>query len=245
MRYADDDTIDVKPKGDVTSMKEVLSFTADVARDSVQGVFLGVASTAGDFGSGCHRVITGDYKGAATIVERRMKNVIKGTIGTLKSTAEIIGNSYQSIANDEEFLTRENKVHLARICQASIFSILGHTALVETDPNGGYCQLEGDACSLPGVENGVFVGDKNDLNVLIKQGEIEDSTHIQPSEISRSAAARNAFLEAHGIEDLNGAQVHHVVPLSEGGADDPANMVVIDADDHAKITAAHAEFYKW
>lgn len=39
--------------------------------------------------------------------------------------------------------------------------------------------------------------------------------------------------------------VHHIQPLCEGGADDPSNMVLIDPDNHAKITSAHQEYYGW
>lgn len=34
-------------------------------------------------------------------------------------------------------------------------------------------------------------------------------------------------------------------PLSEGGADAPENMVLIDPEDHAEVTAAHARLYDW
>ena len=42
-----------------------------------------------------------------------------------------------------------------------------------------------------------------------------------------------------------GYEVHHIVPLSEGGADTPENMILVKEDLHDEITAAHSKFYDW
>ena len=50
----------------------------------------------------------------------------------------------------------------------------------------------------------------------------------------------------HGFDGVpEGYEVHHVVPLSEGGADTPDNMILVSEADHAAITSAHAGFYGW
>lgn len=99
---------------------------------------------------------------------------------------------------------------------------------------------------MPGVEEGVFVGDDEDLNELAEAGEVEDSTHIDSDDIVRDLAARSEFLSSIGYEELpEGYEVHHIIPLSEGGSDTPDNMVLIYEEDHDKITDMHRDFYKW
>jgi len=62
----------------------------------------------------------------------------------------------------------------------------------------------------------------------------------------RDIGARDAFLSVHGFDGVpEGYEVHHVVPLSEGGADTPDNMILVSEADHAAITSAHAGFYGW
>lgn len=99
---------------------------------------------------------------------------------------------------------------------------------------------------MPGVEEGVFVGDDEDVNELAEAGEVEDSTHIDSDDIVRDLAARSEFLSSIGYEELpEGYEVHHIIPLSEGGSDTPDNMVLIYEEDHDKITDMHRDFYKW
>lgn len=99
---------------------------------------------------------------------------------------------------------------------------------------------------MPGVEEGVFVGDDEDLNELAEAGEVEDSAHIDSDDIVRDLAARSEFLSSIGYEELpEGYEVHHIIPLSEGGSDTPDNMVLIYEEDHDKITDMHRDFYKW
>lgn len=99
---------------------------------------------------------------------------------------------------------------------------------------------------MPGVEEGVFVGDDVDLNELAEAGEVEDSAHIDSDDIVRDLAARSEFLSSIGYEELpEGYEVHHIIPLSEGGSDTPDNMVLIYEEDHDKITDMHRDFYKW
>ena len=92
----------------------------------------------------------------------------------------------------------------------------------------------------------MFDGDSGDLSDLAKAGELEDTDHIESEDITRSLASRDAFLEENGYDGVPDAyEVHHIVPLSEGGADTPDNMILLTEDDHAEITAEHGRFYGW
>ena len=93
-------------------------------------------------------------------------------------------------------------------------------------------------------EDGKFVGDSDDLQSLTALGEVEDSEHINSDEIVRDISAHNEF-SMHGYDSVLKVTVHHIVPLSEGGADSPDNMILVESDDHDKITAAHARYYNW
>lgn len=99
---------------------------------------------------------------------------------------------------------------------------------------------------LAGVENGVFVGDEDDLEELAEEGEIDGTDHIASDDIVRNIAARNEFLALNGYDSIpEGYEVHHIVPLSEGGADTPDNMVLLSEEEHAQVTAMHNQFYDW
>lgn len=54
------------------------------------------------------------------------------------------------------------------------------------------------------VENGVFNGDAQDLQLLAEQGQIPGTTHMEEGEYQRTDSARNDFLEAHSISDTKG-----------------------------------------
>lgn len=240
-----EDVIDVKAFNESSTIEDALHFAKDVAVDSAFGVLSGVVSTVGDVGSGCMKVLDGDFNGVAKIAKKRVEGVITGTIGSVKSGVALAEAGYKSIAKDKPFLTHENKVHATRLCQLGIYSMTAGAIVGEAEPEGDSCKLDGDGCKLPGVENGVFKGDAQDLQVLTEHGQIEGTVHLQEEEYTRSDASKREFLEAHSIEDTKGWQIHHLHPLSEGGADDPHNMVLMEPDDHAQVTSAHADFYDW
>ena len=144
-----------------------------------------------------------------------------------------------------ESYTEKNKARMTAVCQAAVYVAAGGALIDDSAPQGDGCALNGDACSLPGVENGVFVGDGNDLQALIAAGEDPDAAYVSTADVSRDPGVRAEFLDAHGIDDTEGWQVHHVKPVSMGGMDVPENMVLIDPEDHQTITNAHAEYYGW
>lgn len=98
---------------------------------------------------------------------------------------------------------------------------------------------------MPGVEDGMLLDDSpNNLAELAEAGEFHGTHHI--SEVVRSQDARLDFLAQHDLERIpTGWELHHVVPLSEGGADTPDNMVLLRAEDHDWITTQHRIFYGW
>lgn len=117
--------------------------------------------------------------------------------------------------------------------------------LPDADGAGG-ALASGFAPSDLSVENGVFTGDGQELDRLIQYGEVDGTTHVASEDIVRDIGARDAFLSVHGFDSVpEGYEVHHVVPLSEGGADTPDNMILVSEADHAAITSAHAGFYGW
>lgn len=99
-----------------------------------------------------------------------------------------------------------------------------------------------DIESAPFIENGVFGGNDNDLSMLISMGEIDNTQHI---ETVRDPSAVAEFYKIHSLTPTEGYEVHHIIPLSEGGADTYDNMVLIRSDLHSKITEAHRRFYGW
>ena len=117
--------------------------------------------------------------------------------------------------------------------------------LPDADGAGG-ALASGFAPSDLSGENGVFTGDGQELDRLIQYGEVDGTTHVASEDSVRDIGARDAFLSAHGFDSVpEGDEVHQVVPLSEGGADTPDNMILVSEADHAAITSAHAGFYGW
>ena len=102
-----------------------------------------------------------------------------------------------------------------------------------------------DIDDMPGVEDGMLVDDSpNNLAEMAEAGEFNDTQHL--SEVIRSQDARMEFLAQHDLERIpSGWEIHHVVPLCEGGADSPENMVLLKAEDHDWITTQHRLFYGW
>ncbi len=228
--------------GEKATSEDIVSFAKDVVVDSATGVVSGAVNTISDIAGGVSKLSEGDFGGAFNIANNRVQNMVKGTIGIVESGVALTSSAAESITTGETFITPENKAHLTNLCRTGIYAAIGSAMLIDDDPTGTTCPGN-DACLLPGVENGVFVGDSEDLNSLIKAGEQEGTEHI--SSVDRSDSARTDFLNSHGIVDTDGWDVHHIVPVSEGGPDDSHNMVLISPEDHDQITKDQAEFYGW
>ena len=103
-----------------------------------------------------------------------------------------------------------------------------------------------DCNDLDGVEDGVFIGDDDDLEELAEAGQLDGTEHFDAANIVRDIGMRNDFLASIGYDSLpEGWEVHHIIPLSEGGLDDPSNMVLIEKTDHSTVTSLHSNFYDW
>lgn len=243
---AKENVIDILPIGAKTDLKDVLRFGGNVLEGTVKGVLSGVASTASDALKGTAHLCRGEVKEAADIAVNRVTNIGIGAIKTVESGLAITEATVRAVVKDEPFLTEQNEKHMTRLCQMGVYVATG-SAFVNEDniPEGTHCAVHGDACALPGVENGVFTGDADDLQQLIEAGEVEGATYVSADDVERSAATRAEFLAAHGIEDAQGWEVHHVQPVSAGGEDAVENMVLISPEDHDAVTSAHREFYGW
>lgn len=56
--------------------------------------------------------------------------------------------------------------------------------------------------------------------------------------VKRSAANKNEFLRSKGYSELPyGYEIDHIIPLSEGGTDDPSNMQLLTINQHKRKTA--------
>ena len=81
---------------------------------------------------------------------------------------------------------------------------------------------------------------------IIDMGEIDGAQHISSDDIVRSEEMKQAFLHQHGYTEVPaGYEVHHIVPLSEGGADVPQNMILLSDMDHRAVTDAQHLYYGW
>ena len=70
MNYLSDDVIDVKEKNKSSTFEDVVQFASDIAVDSAFGVLSGVVTTVGDVGSGCMKVLEGNFNDAANIAKK-------------------------------------------------------------------------------------------------------------------------------------------------------------------------------
>lgn len=114
-----------------------------------------------------------------------------------------------------------------------------------TDAHGGIMPFVNNVNSLPGVQNGMLT-DSSQLQQIIDMGQIDGAQHIHDDDIVRSADMKKAFLHQHGYTEVPvGYEIHHIVPLSEGGADNPQNMILLSEDDYNAVMSAQHMFYGW
>jgi hypothetical protein len=241
-----DETLDTASK--------IGSFAADVCCFAAAGAVKGTSKTLGTVADLIGDVRKGDFEKAGSRIEERVQSFVSG-VGSTYDGAVAFCSQAADGASLEKLLTKKNARVAASVLTFGVAAAFAaHTADGLTLPDddfdvGDSLDAEGGTLSqLPegSVENGMFVGDASALQELIELGENADADHVDADDISRSMAERNSFLEAFGYDGVpSGYEVHHINPLSEGGADDADNMILVSESDHDAITAAHREFYGW
>ncbi len=111
--------------------------------------------------------------------------------------------------------------------------------------DGGLMPAYNDVNEFPGVENGMLL-DPSYLDEVTKAGEIQGTMHVKAEDEVRNESSVKNFLNEHGYTEVpSGYEVHHIVPLSQGGADDPHNMMLLTEEQHEAVTLAHRQYYGW
>ena len=211
----------------------------------------GVANTIGDAAKITDRLVHKDYDGALDVAGKRVTRMANGVGQTVNASIELADEVGKCVSDrNREFLTEKNLQRMTVVGTAALLvGVAGN--LCDDDPSISDATETSDGL-LPldtysfAIDNGVFVGNESDLQELIEAGKVEGTEHISSDDISRNIAARTAFLKSHGFDEIPaGYDVHHIVPLCEGGADTPDNMVLVSENDHERITAEHGRFYGW
>lgn len=241
------------------SIFKTLFAVSRVATGAGFNLLKGASATVKDVGKVVECLANKDLEGSCHVLGRRIERGITGLGIAVQSASELLDECGKSRQN---FWREENIQKLTTVATVALGAGLGGHLLssdsadlapdTEFDSNFsathelsiahyGHPDLPYDA-----VETGVFVGDDNDLSALIRAGELENTTHLDSDEISRDVGVRQTFLSSHGFDSVpDGYEVHHVVPLSEGGPDSTDNMILLEENDHDTVTAAHRAFYGW
>ena len=218
-----------------------------------RGIAGGTAHKARDCVQAGNQVAKGDYRGAG-------KTVAEMEIRRLNGMRKAVGEAAGAVANGVKLLGQEQDKEAARTTKRQLHrqlrncviaggAILLGAELVDELP--GMDDLDDgvfpdtDVGDMEGVTDGMLVdASPENINSIAEAGEIPDTDH--GSDFTRSSAIRTAFLQENGWDEAPpGWAVHHVVPLCEGGADDPSNMLLLRSEDHAWITAQHRRVYDW
>ncbi len=232
-------------------------FAASVGMHVGTNVVKGAVSLAGTAAEAVQKTGRGDWEGLERLAERTVEGVGRAVEGKFRATGELLDEADRCLQDpDRRFFTKKNAARTAAAATLAVTAVAGASALdldcapdMSDAPDFDGADAAGSAGFAPGdlsVENGVFTGGEEQLGRLIEYGQVDGAEHVPADEVVRSIASRDAFLSAHGFDGVpDGYQVHHVRPLSEGGADAPENMILVSDEEHAAITSAHASFYGW
>lgn len=224
-----------------------------------KGTVKGISSCAiglGKFSYGIGKALKNKDAGmAAEIVVERTKKIALGSIAIGKETVYLGSNvgesiiSGKSILNDKTIgsLTKIGSVVLTGIVVGEILADIGCDDVDAGEVIHTSVGLlpEIDISEMNEVQNGVLV-DSSGLDEIIHAGEVSGTTHISTEDYIRDLSARDDFLHFHGFDRLpEGYEVHHIIPLCEGGADVPDNMILLSKEDHDIVTEAQAKYYRW
>lgn len=239
----------------VLSMMETaaraVGFTARVAVSAAQATLSGAAEVLGTSAAALDAVNRGDWDGLEKLADRKVEQLGRSIDARLQAADDLIDEANACMSDPERrFFTRENAARTAAVLTTAAgaltgISLLGMEEAEASNAAGAACSGSFDASDVT-VDNGVFAGGDDELDRLIRHGEVADAEHVPADAVERDWAVREAFLNMHGFSEApDGMEVHHVVPLSEGGADHPSNMILVTEDQHDAITAAHRRHYGW
>lgn len=236
---------------------QVVGFAGRTGVHLATGILAGTAATINTAAGALNDVCHGRTEKAFDRVGRHVDQVVAGFGEALDGTAQLVEDAAKA-PSPEAFLSNgKNARRAAFIASLGIGALAGASLLdsagdadVDAEPGGLDGMPEGSFtyASLPegSVENGMFVGDGADLQSLIDAGKDPMAEHVDAEDTVRDPAVRAEFLAQHGYDELpEGYEVHHIQPISEGGADSVENMILVSEDEHDEITAAHREYYGW
>lgn len=236
---------------------QAVGFAGRTSVHLATGILAGTAATINTAPGALNDVCHGRTEKAFDRVGRRVDQVVAGFGQALDGTAQLVEDAAKA-PSPEAFLSNgKNARRAAFIASLGIGALAGASLLdssgdadVDADVGGLEGMPEGTFtyASLPegSVENGMFVGDESDLEALIDAGKDPTAEHVEAEDSVRDPGVRTAFLAQHGYDELpEGYEVHHIQPISEGGADSVDNMILVSEAEHDEITAAHREYYGW
>ena len=235
---------------------KVLFFTAKVATKGSFNIAKGLIGTIKTGKQILTSSLSGDLPKTKQVVSSKLRGAIVGIGQTADDIYEIIECATDSHKN---FFSSANANRLASLVPLGSVafglslgvddllpdetSFTSALALPIETGDGLVPNLDHSALS---IKDGIFTGNSDQLNQLAQVGLIDGTEHHSSDCIERSYAAREAFLNQYGYNELpEGYEVHHIIPLSEGGADTPRNMVLISENEHDYITSMHSAFYHW
>lgn len=235
---------------------KVLFFTAKVVTKGSFNIAKGFVGTVKTGKQILTSSLSGDIPQTKRLVSSRLQGAIAGIEQTADEIYELIECATDSRKN---FFSSENADRLASLVPLGIVALgfsFGVDDLLQDEStftsalalpietnDGLVPNLDHSTLS---IQDGIFVGNSDQLNQLTQAGLIDGTEHLSSDSIERSYAAREAFLTQYGYNELpEGYEVHHIIPLSEGGADVPGNMVLVSEADHAYITSMQSAFYRW
>ena len=229
-----------------------------------------MARKACDYYEAGQQAKDGNYKAAGKKLAEMQVRRAKGAAKAAATAAGTVCNGVKAACTEDTEAAKKFR-HGLRNCAVIGGTILVASEAVdaiEVDGDGGAITVDDSALptdddalpdaygttdllptiaidDMPGVEDGMLLDNSpNNLAELAEAGEFHGTHHL--SEVMRSQEARLDFLAQHDLERIPaGWEIHHVVPLSEGGADTPDNMVLLRAEDHDWITTQHRMFYGW
>lgn len=228
----------------------VSTFTIKVWGNLILGSLNAFANTMETTANVLDDVANKRFDVAANRIENKICNMGRNLGHAIDCSCQFLDEISQEKSVDKIF-SNKNVTKASQLVLIGCGVLYGIDAL-DGDENEGVNNQHQISTIIPhvldtnAIQNGMFIGNESDLNALILAGEAPNSVHIDSEDTERSLSVKQAFLEMHGYDSVpEGYEVHHIMPLSEGGSDSIENLLLVSEEDHEKITAAHRQFYGW